>query len=155
MNKKGVIGEGIMDMPSIILIFIILVLFFFLIKYGLNFESLFNKGEISVSEVEISNNLLLLNYLRTPYNEVTIADLVIKSVEISNFEELDIVTANLFEDSNSCFELIINEYRTEICPKQQSALKFRTFRSEGSVLIPTKNKKIIEVRILDSGEFYE
>lgn len=156
MNKKGVLGESIVDFISIILIIITLILFFFLFRYNITLESFFvDKGSIYESEEEISNNIMLLNYLRTPYNEGIIADLVIKSIKDSDFKELDLVTQGIFKDSNSCFILFIGAGNTEICPKKELGMKFREFRSEGSVLIPTKEKNIIEVKMLSSGEFYE
>lgn len=156
MNKKGVIGEGIMDIVSIKLIFITLVLFFFLIKYNLNFENFFrSEGKIYASEGEISNNIMLLNYLRTPYEKGNIADLITKSVKSSDFKELDSITREIFKDSNSCFYLFIGAANTKICPKKELGMKLKEFRSEGSVLIPTKEKDIIEVKIMGIGEFYE
>lgn len=155
MNRKGIVGESIVDFVSIIVIIITLVLFFFLFRYNITLESFFKSEEMYVSEGEISNNVMLLNYLRTPYNESIIADLVIKSVKNSDFKELDTVTQEIFKDSNSCFILFIEAGNAEICPKKESGMKFREFRSEGNVLIPTKEKGIIEIKMLSSGEFYE
>lgn len=154
MDKKAILGMGMINIVAMIVFVIALIVFFILFRYNVNFM-----GGLSVDSVS-NSNILLLNYLRTPYEEGVIVDLVVTSFENDEYEKLDSFTQEIFKNSNLCFKLFINNKGINVCPAKDSGKRFRDFRVEGlryegTIFIPTKDKELVKVKIVELKEYYE
>mgnify|MGYP001613547051 CR=1 FL=1 len=133
MNKKAQ-EEWLSGIPSLILIFIVLVIFAVFFIGCINIaESLKSQEKISGIETKESP-LTLLNYLRTPINNIIISDMIIqKQNGIKNDELLIKETKEIFNKVYGiCYELSINNI-----PLVSSAIT-RVEPEQISVTLPNK-----------------
>ena len=104
MNKKSQIPM-LWNVFALITLFIIIVVFWFLLIFETAKPGI-EKQVISAEKIN-EENLILLNYLRTPVkvNEenkvMTIADLIILSIQNNNYEILENKTGELFDINNN------------------------------------------------------
>jgi len=111
MNKRGYIGESVVNLWAIIFIVLVIIGFWLLF----NASSFGKKGVESIIESEIisENNKLLINYLRSDVvvdeKKMSFADLIALSyVKQHNYETLRIETMKFMEKNDLCFDLIIS-----------------------------------------------
>ena len=106
MNKRAQ-EDWLTGIPSLILIFLVLVIFaiFFIGCTGLGQKEQ-KIGGIPTKE----SALVLLNYLRTPVKDVTIADMIIKKENGISDESLITETKNIFNKIyGECYVVYIND----------------------------------------------
>ncbi len=110
MNKKGYIGEGIVNLWAILLIVLLIVGFFFIFNVG----NISKKGvkQMIESDRVSENNKLLINFLRTDVfvdeEKMNFADLIAISYLSYDYEILRIKTIEFMEKNELCFDLIVH-----------------------------------------------
>lgn len=142
MNKKGYIGEGIVNIWAIILIVLLIIAFFFIF----NISSISKKGvkQIIESDQVSENNKLLINFLRSDVfidnEKMNFVDLIADSYLSYDYEILKSRTIEFMEKNNLCFDLILYLFELpgeelkvarETGFEMQSEIKIKSVCSEG------------------------
>jgi hypothetical protein len=146
-NKKAALD--ILDLVSIIVIFLLVFSFIFFINFQRAAKGFQKTTQELYGEESLDNTITLISYLKTPIDDKTISDLIISSYYKNDYTQLTQKTKEIIKNLNN-----ENEENSIVLIKEETMIKEIGELSRTKKLIvteidiPLNEKEKIKIRLI-------